>query len=725
MTVRLEFPCRWPIYQSMLARHLFTLLSIVLLAVGPVALTPQAVAQTTTDIRLLLEAAEAPAGSTVMAAVQLRMQDSWHSYWRNPGGSGQATRIDWQLPEGITAGEVLWPVPEKLPHELKELHTHVLHNDILLLVPLTVSAGKRPGSYDLQARVSWQECLDVCIPGRTNVTTKLIIGSAIKPSNDAALFDAARRALPQTNVTVNAAAYWEAPPTGEERPLVIEWTPGSDGEADLFPYPSKGYALSPWTDKLPAAAGAVKLRKIVSEAEGGWPTSVSGVLVQRVQGLPPKAFEVTLNISPSPAGLATQPLPRTPLSLATLLPMLGAALLGGLILNIMPCVLPVLALTILSFVHQASASPRRVRELGLIYGAGVLVSFLALALVALLLQKAGAVAGWGSAFQSPVFRVCITVLITLVALNLFGVFEVVLGGSTMDNAAQLTAKEGAAGAFFNGVLAAVLATPCTAPFLATAIGFAFTQPPLVLLLIFLAVGAGLALPFVLLCWNPAWLKLMPKPGRWMERFKVAMGFPMLATAVWLFWVTATRMGEGGVLWFGLFLVLLAAAAWVYGEFVQRGARRRSFALAVTLGLVVAAYGGLLEGQLDWRTPASQKKAKIDWQPWSPDAVAKARAEKRPVLVDFTAATCLNCKFNKRTSIEIDSTITKLKQINAVTLTGDFTDADPQIAAELQKHGRRGVPLVLVYSKDAAKEPKALPTLLTPTIVHEALDWAGK
>jgi thiol:disulfide interchange protein DsbD len=383
----------------------------------------------------------------------------------------------------------------------------------------------------------------------------------------------------------------------------------------------------------------------------------------------------------------------------------------------------VIALKVLSFVNQARQEPAQVRKLGLIYGAGVLASFLVLAGVDLAIQRAGGLASWSSAFQNPQFRVIITTLITLVALNLFGVFEITLGGGAMNAAGNLAAKQGPAGAFFNGILATAFALPCTAPVLAGAVGFALTQPPATLVLIFLAVGAGLAAPFVLLCWNPGWLKFLPKPGLWMQRFKVAMGFIMLATAVWLFWVTATRLGKSGVLWFGLFLVVLALAAWIWGEFVQRNAKRTGLAMAISLLLAASGYGFILEHQLHWRSSQTVQPDALDWQPWSDAAVAKARAAGHPVLVDFTADTCINCQINKITSIDIQRTREKLRQINAVTLEGDFTDEDPAIARELRQFGRPGVPLVLVYPADPTLPPIVLPPVLTPGIVLDALDKA--
>jgi thiol:disulfide interchange protein DsbD len=413
--------------------------------------------------------------------------------------------------------------------------------------------------------------------------------------------------------------------------------------------------------------------------------------------------------------------------------MLLYAFIGGLILNIMPCVLPVIALKILGFVGESRSDPRHVRKLGLVYALGVLVSFTALAAVVIGVKAAGHRAGWGMQFGSPVFVVCLTTLVMLVALNLFGVFEVALGGRALDAAGGLASKHGAPGAFFNGVLATVLATPCTAPFLSIALGFAFAQKAPVILLMFLAVGIGLAAPYVVLSWNPAWLKFLPKPGAWMEKFKIAMGFPMLATAVWLLNLAAGSYG-GRVLWLGIFLVVVAFAAWVFGEFVQHGRAGKGVALTVVLISLAGGYAFALENQLRWRQPVAEADATgslkesadgIDWQRWSPDAVAKARSEGRPIIVDFTADWCLTCQVNKKTSIEIPSVRAKLKSWNAVALLGNYTRFPDNITAELTRFNRAGVPLVLIYPKDPAAPPIVLPEILTPGIVLDALDRAAR
>jgi thiol:disulfide interchange protein DsbD len=413
--------------------------------------------------------------------------------------------------------------------------------------------------------------------------------------------------------------------------------------------------------------------------------------------------------------------------------MLLYAFIGGLILNIMPCVLPVIALKILGFVSEARSEPRRVRNLGLIYALGVLVSFLALAAIVIGVKAAGHHAGWGMQFSSPVFIVCITTLVTLVALNLFGVFEVTIGGRALDAAGELASKRGAAGAFFNGALATTLATPCTAPFLASALGFAFAQSASVIISIFLFAGLGLAAPYVLLSWNPAWLKFLPKPGSWMEKFKIAMGFPMLATALWLFNVASSSYGKN-VFWLGVFLVVVAFASWVFGKFVQRGRSHQTAAAIVTLILLIGGYAFALEKKLGWREAMPETNAAgslkespdgIDWQRWSPETVAQARAAGHPVLVDFTADWCLTCQVNKKLAIEIPSVRAKLKELNAVALVGDYTRFPDSITAELNRHNYAGVPLVLVYPKNPDAPPVVLPQILTPGVVLNALNQAAQ
>jgi thiol:disulfide interchange protein DsbD len=687
-----------------------------------------------TRASLVLAAAAARAGDTVLAGVRLQMDPHWHTYWRNPGASGIPTKIDWQLPRGVTAGAIQWPVPAKLPEE--DLTTYIYQNEVVLLVPLKLASDMPAGPIDLKAKVSWLECEVQCVPGKAEVQAALTVGPEPKPSNEAGLIATWQKKLPKSSAGLSARAWWEKPAAGSSRAMLLEWNSSADAsEADFFPDGGETFEVQGPTTRLPAEAGKILLRKEVKKLEGDWPERISGLAIQQA-GTNCSAFEVDLKIESSNApnlvssGLLTAP--EAGISAPPLWEMLIYAFIGGLILNVMPCVLPVIALKILGFVGQAKEAPAEVRKLGVIYALGVLTSFLVLAGLVIGVKAAGHKAGWGMQFGNPQFLVALTILVTLVALNLFGLFEVNLGGKVMGAAGTLASKHGAAGAFFNGVLATVLATPCTAPFLGAALGFAFAQSSAIIVLMFVVVALGLAAPYVVLSWEPAWLKFLPKPGAWMERFKIAMGFPMLATAIWLFSLIPLHYGKR-TLWLGIFLVVLALAAWIYGEFVQRGRTNRGLALTATLILLGGGYVYAIEGQLRWRSPvqensesASLKESPegIDWQRWSPNMVAEARGAGRPVLVDFTADWCLTCQANKRIALEIPSVRAKLKELNAVALLGDYTRLPDAITEELNRYGRAGVPLVLVYPKNPAAPPIVLPEALTPAIVLGALNRAA-
>jgi thiol:disulfide interchange protein len=686
-----------------------------------------------TQARLILAADSARPGDTVLAGVQLRMDPRWHTYWRNPGASGMATKIEWELPAGVTAGAIQWPVPEKLWDD--DLTTYIYTNEVVLLVPLKLAANLRAGPLDLKADVSWLECDVQCVPGGASVKANLVVGTETKPSKDAGLLQAWQTKVPRSNNALSAHAWWEKAAAGNSRPLILEWnSTAAAGQADFLPDASEDFEVQPATERVPAEPGRIRLRKEVKKLAEDWPGQVSGVLIQQSSAVR-SAYEVNLPVAASTTAATAGSGPPAPTGFIapSLWKMLLYAFLGGLILNVMPCVLPVIALKILGFVGQAKDGPRRVRKLGLIYALGVLVSFLVLAGLVIGVKAAGHKAGWGMQFGNPQFLVLLTALVTLVALNLFGLFEINPGSHVMSAAGTLASKHGPAGAFFNGVLATILATPCTAPFLAPALGFAFTQPASIIVLVFLVVGLGLACPYVVLSWQPAWLKFLPKPGAWMERFKVAMGFPMLATAVWLFSLIPLYYGKRS-LWLGLFLVLLALAAWIYGEFVQRGRAHRGLGMAAALTLLIGGFLYAVEGQLRWRAPVPDASLSgflkegpdgIDWQRWSPAAVSQARAQGRPVFVDFTADWCLTCQANKRIAIEIPSVRAKLKQTNAIALLGDYTRLPDDITTELNRFGRAGVPLVLVYPKNPSEPPVVLPEALTPGIVLSALERAAQ
>jgi thiol:disulfide interchange protein DsbD len=688
------------------------------------ALAPYSAHAAHTQTRLILSADTARPGDTVMAGIHFRMDPGWHIYWRNPGLSGIATTNTWQLPKGVTAGEVQWPPPEKLPDP--SFTTYIYENEVVLLVPLKLATDLPPGPLEIKTGVDWQECEKVCVFGKATVQATLAIGSETNPSKDADLIAAWQKKLPKNGDTVAARASWEKAATGDLRPLILEWTTAAaPTEADFFPDGSSSYEVQPTTEKLPSEPGKIRLRAQVKKLEGDWPKEISGLLVQN-SGAERSAYEVKLPIVA--AGNAAV----TAKSSTSLWTAFFSAFLGGLILNVMPCVLPVIALKILGFVSDARSERSHVRKLGLTYTVGVLCSFLVLAALVVGLKAAGHAVGWGFQFANPYFLIVMTTLVTLIALNLFGVFEITLGSGAMTAATQLASKQGTRGAFFNGFLTTVLATSCTAPFLGFAVGFTpVLKSPLLTILILLTVGLGLAAPYLVLSWQPAWLKFLPKPGPWMQRFKVAMGFPMMAAAIWLCSLARVQYGDRAW-WIAMFLIFVAVAAWVYGEFVQRAGKRPWIGRLVTICLLVVGYGFALEREMRWREPikddtAISKKSSVAprglaWAKWSPEAVAAARAAGRPVVVDFTATSCLTCNTIVKPAFEKDAVQKKLKEVQAVTLVADYSLQPEYITKELQRFERSGVPFVLIYPKNPDEPPMTFDWVSKDTIL-DALNRA--
>ena len=699
-----------------------------------ILLTTVALAGTTahaahTQATLILGADAAAPGSTVLVGVQLRMEPGWHTYWKNPGEAGEATSVKWQLPPGVTAGEIQWPSPQKLPPA--DITTYGYDHEVVLLVPLSLAKSVPEGPLTLSAKVSWLECKESCIPASSTVEAVLTVAQATTFSTNLPLLKAWQAKVPASATDFPAHAWWETTTNSDTRMLNLQWAGPATG-ADLFPAAYDDFDIQGATENLPAPDGQIHLRKLVKKYSGDWPKEISGVFVTTNH---PVSATVQISSAPPPAAAVTAMTSQN----RSLWQMLLYAFIGGLILNIMPCVLPVIALKVLGFVTEARSEPRRVRLLGVIYTIGVLCSFAVLALIAIGVKAAGHQAGWGMQFGSPIFVVCVTVLVTLVALNLFGVFEVTPGGRTLNAAGELASRHGAPGAFFNGVLATVLATPCTAPFLAAALGFALLQPSVVILAILLSAGLGLAAPYLVLSCNPAWLKFLPKPGAWMEKFKIAMGFPMLATVVWLFNVASAEYGSR-VFWLGVFLVIISLAAWIFGEFVQRGRKAKGVALVVALVVLFGGYTFALENRLHWRTMSAETdnvtpakpEGGIDWKSWSPEAVRQARTDGRPVLVDFTARWCVTCNAIVKPALENESVAAKLKEMNAVALLADYTRTPPEMTAEISKYGAAGVPLVLVYPKDPEAaaivlpqpSPLQLPSGYSKTVLN-ALDQANQ
>ncbi|WP_292044667.1 MULTISPECIES: protein-disulfide reductase DsbD [unclassified Brevundimonas] len=662
-------------------------------------------------------------GSTTVVAVRQKIAPGWHTYWRNPGDSGGATSLTWTLPQGVTADPILWPLPSR--QRLMSLMNYGYSGEVLLPVPIHAPASARPGEIlTLTTDALFLVCSDqMCVPQPMTLSLALPVRDGAAP-----LARPWGAQIERLIETAPRPAGIEARLTAQGDRLTLTATggplaDGDVGQAYFFPYDGDRI------DHAAAQTGQVGpdgLTLILAPGKRGADAALSGVLatdrgaweIKAVPGPPLPSAQGRGGLSP----LADADARPAGGGVWTFVQALGLALLGGLVLNLMPCVFPVLAMKAASL-SAAAHDPRRARRDGLAFTAGVLVSFLALAGGLLALRAAGQAIGWGFQLQSPGVVAALALIMLLVGLNLSGVFHV---GAGLQSAGSgpLSRLPGAAGAFFTGVLAVVVAAPCTAPFMAAALGAALVLAWPLALAVFLMLGLGLALPYLAVSLSPGLLARLPRPGVWMARLKGVLAFPMYGAALWLVWVFAK---QGGVDAVGLLLtaaLMLAFTAWLAGlaqDARQNGRRPVMAALCATVaGLLAVGLAGVAAGAA--RTadagPRSESGA-LDAQPWSAAAVAEATSAGRPVLVNLTADWCVTCKINERAALSSPRVAQAVKQANAVYLVGDWTRRDDAITRELQAHGRSGVPLYLVYRPGRA-EPDILPQLLTEGVVIDAL-----
>ncbi len=698
-------------------------------------------------------------GQSATVAVHLIQDPGWHTYWLNSGDSGYATEVTWKLPDGYTVGELQWPSPESF--EEGDLITYGYSKHAVLMAQIQVPADAPLGErVSIGADVSWLMCKTLCIPGDAQVNIELTVASSHQPAPAASLerLAAARARLPRSlaehsGLEVDAAIDLSAVPPGQsahlglrvrglENPGTVAWTFFPDYLEPVFP----GHTSST-VDGNDLLIGMPF--EIDEASEPGQVLAWGGVLELESAGVSRFVqLEFPLRIaSPSDAvdaqasdlfgplfglvestGLLQTAMPAA--ATGSLWKYLLLAVVGGLILNVMPCVLPVLSLKIMGFVQHANEDRGMVFRLGLVFSLGVLASFLALALVVVGLQTAGDQLGWGFQFQNPAFVVVMAAVVFAFGLSLFGVFEIVLpvgmGGGGGRGGAYTES-------FFNGILATALATPCTAPFLGTALGFAFTQSAVTILAIFLTIGLGLSLPYLLLSMNPGWLKIVPKPGPWMEQFKQVMGFLLMATLVWLLWVLGKQIGADGVIWTLAFLLTLGFGLWLYGSTVSMVSSnvRRVVMMLVLVGLTVGGWVGFLTEPLSdeylanlGTASAGHVQGGLAWEPFTIDGLETAVADGNTVFIDFTAAWCLTCKTNEKTILSANEVVEKLRELNVVTLVGDWTRRDPVITSVLRKFGRSGVPFYAIFHSGRLDDPIVLPEVITKGMVLEALENAG-
>jgi len=731
--------------------HLLLLVSGFFLSAIPSAGQPDY--KPHTAIELIAGVASAQAGDSFLVGLRMTMDPGWHTYWKNPGEAGLSTTISWTLPQGISAGEILWPAPHKYT-EGGEVITFGYEHENMLIIPVAVSPSFSSDRIVFNAEVEWLECEQLCLPASGSVSLTLPVSGAKAAGANKELFERYLSRLPApyrpggdltVSTTLDHEGLLVSVRPGQITPL------GADPEhrPDFFPDPSDLLAMDRTT--VSVSGDETLLRVPISLYERGKaPSSIGGIVVYAVTPSETRSIALTIPVSAEQAsrwkvtGEERAPdkgiLDREfiigdgngqdePLILY-----LFFAFVGGMLLNIMPCVLPVIGLKVFGLVRMGGEDPRRVRKLGWLFSAGIVASFLTLALMVIVLKAAGEQVGWGFQFQEPLFVIIMSAVVMAFGLSLFGVFEVQLPASATIGLSGLVTKVGeqgnsGLGSFGEGVFATVLATPCTAPILGTALGFAFAQPATIILLMFFTVAAGMAFPYLILTLRPAWMKVLPKPGEWMVTAKQFMGFLMMATLIWLLYVLGKQLGMEAVIWTGAFLLTVGIACWIVGRFATLTASRPRFALAWVMAILVLAGGWalfeqpVLEAKNLVAGTGEMESDGIRWEKFSLVSLDRHLTEGRAVFIDFTAEWCLTCKVNEKTVLAQDDVIGKFRESGIIAMKADWTSRNPDVTSLLTKFGRSGVPLYVLFPKGKPNEPLILPEVITGGIVLEAIERA--
>lgn len=690
-----------------------TLPFLLALAVPAAAATAAAgpVSQPHSEADLIPERSAIAPGQTLTVALRLRMEEHWHVYWKNPGDSGMATSIAWTLPEGFVAGDIQWPAPRRI--DTGPLTSYAYEGEVFHLVDIAVPAALTPGTQaPIRARADWLVCKEICLPASADFTLALPVVTAPVPADPrwVTAFAAARAALPVSGAALDVAA-WRS---GEQLTVRIAAHAGMPALRELAFFPERdGLIQHPADQVLSRHAGGHDLQLKAAASAGD---TLAGVLVAQPGFGVASAVEIDVPIQSGPPPAAA---PVTASS-AALAGALALAFGGGLLLNLMPCVFPVLAIKVLSVVQQTRGGGGSLRTHGLLFAAGVVASFWLIAGALLALRGQGEALGWGYQLQSPVIVAGLGLLFFVLALNLSGVFQ--LGTRTQGLAGNLRARDHRVDALLSGALATAVASPCTAPFMGVALGFALVQPALDAMLVFTALALGMALPYAALCFVPQLARRLPRPGPWMETLRQLLAFPLYATVVWLLWVLGQQAGVDAVARMLFALVLVAAALWALGRWAHAEGRMRlaarSVAAVLIAGALALAWPGAPAPGLARAQPAG------DWPPWSEAAVQAALAQGRPAFVDFTAAWCVTCQVNKKLVLDTEKVARRFDELGVVRLRADWTSRDPAIAAALAGLERSGVPVYALYSP-AARAPLLLPEVLTQRLVLDALERTAR
>ena len=665
-------------------------------------------------------------GEPFTVAMRLQMDDGWHSYWKNAGDSGLATSIDWDLPEGFSAGDIQWPHPTV--KEEGPLVTYGYSNETMLMVDITPPNDLEPGTeVTLEARGDWLICADICLPAHADLETTLLVEREARADTEwASAFADTRAQHPRPAEGVSVQAY------RSDGSFVLELEGEALPDDGLRFIPGEKRTISNTAPQPVMRDGNTRYVALqASEYADGSTEALRGVL------LGPDGFSWSDNEAPHPALAVDAPLEgeftgdlsalaeasgSTSSTSLSLWGALGFAFIGGLLLNLIPCVFPVISLKILGFAKKSGEQPRIMRRHGGLFAAGVVVSFWVLAGLLLALRAAGEQIGWGFQLQSPGFIALMALLFVGIGLNLAGLFELGMGMTSVGSDVQQKAS-GYSESFLTGVLATIVATPCTAPLMGAALGVALTMSAVEAMSIFTALGVGMAAPYVVLSSVPALLNRLPKPGPWMETMKQLLAFPMFATALWLVWVFWQQVSIDGVaLLLGAFL-LLGLAGWVLGRWPAMQVEGRTWmaSRAVVTTVVAGALAlALLGAGTKAPASASGSPADAEWQSFSTEQVDTLRSDGTPVFIDFTAAWCLTCQVNKRTTLSTESVQQAFDDKGVTLIRADWTNRNDEITQALAEFNRSGVPLYVLYPGDGS-DPVLLPEVLTPQIVLDALE----
>ena len=666
---------------------------------------------------LLADTSAIVPGKAFTVGLLLRMAPGWHTYWKFSGDAGLPTELKWKLPQGWKIGEIQWSIPLKTI-DPGDIETYGYENEVLLMQEITPPSKIDESSVKLSAEANWLVCEKICIPGGETLQLELPISTTSQPANTE-LFARYRRLLPQNWPGADAATTEWSRAGSDLRLKVASVALANYPAVDFFPLPEQGTVVG-----HPTVESRNKnqiLFRIPIESSGKSMSAMAGLVVfsQQPNGDDRAAWQIT----PPSIVSAAHPVP-----VRGIFTFLLFGFLGGIILNLMPCVLPVISLKIFGFIQQAGQSRQKILRSGIAFALGIFAWFIALALLLIALKAVGRDVTWGGfQFTNAYFVLALSVIVLVFALNLFGVFEISLPQSMTRGLLSTTERKDDLGSFFQGVFATVLATPCTAPFLGTALGFAFSQSPAIILAMFVAIAAGMSAPYLLLSAQPAWLRFLPKPGSWMMHVKQFMGFLLLATLLFLLYVLGAQRGLEGAIWASCFLLIISVACWIKGAFVVPTACAAKRSVAVVLMLVLVFASGVYfigDKFYSASVAAIDSGLRGDWQAFAPDRLQAELEQGHPVFVDFTAAWCLTCKFNEANVLESQEVRQAFQRRGVVKLRADWTNGDPVITKLLQQFGRPGVPLYVLYP-GKSEEPIVFPELLTKSMVLEKLDSAAR